>query len=101
MADIAEAVAFLDHARLEHRSSQTWSLFSGGDDSLATAVVTSHALGFRGCLHIDTGIGIPETQQFVIDTCRQQGWRQPAQRDSAGRRVGPLCQQCELYFADM
>lgn len=74
MADIAEAVAFLDHARLEHRSSQTWSLFSGGDDSLATAVVTSHALGFRGCLHIDTGIGIPETQQFVIDTCRQQGW---------------------------
>lgn len=69
-----EAVAFLDALAEEHAASAAWSMFSGGDDSLATAVVTSQVKGFRGCLHIDTGIGIPETQDFVIETCRAQGW---------------------------
>lgn len=72
--NVSAAVGLLDHAALDHRASGVWSLFSGGDDSLATAIVTSQAIGFRGCLHIDTGIGIPETQQFVIETCARQGW---------------------------
>ena len=71
---VAASVGLLDHASLDYRASGVWSLFSGGDDSLATALVTSQAIGFRGCLHIDTGIGIPETQQFVIETCARQGW---------------------------
>lgn len=70
----AEAVAFLDVTAAEHQASAVWSMFSGGDDSLATAIVTSRAAGFRGCLHIDTGIGIPETQEYVVEACRQQGW---------------------------
>lgn len=68
------AVNMLDSVAEEHRASGVWSLFSGGDDSLATAIVTSRAKSFRGCLHIDTGIGIPETQDFVIETCKRQGW---------------------------
>lgn len=71
---IQRARAVIELAHLQHRSSGVWSLISGGDDSLATALVTSEALGFRGCLHIDTGIGIPETQAFVEETCRRQGW---------------------------
>jgi 3'-phosphoadenosine 5'-phosphosulfate sulfotransferase (PAPS reductase)/FAD synthetase len=67
------AVAFLDAVAEEHQAG-VWSLFSGGDDSLSTAIVTSRAKHFRGCLHIDTGIGVPETQAFVRDTCRAQGW---------------------------
>lgn len=74
MPDVQAAVAVLDRAYTEHRASGVWALISGGDDSLATAIVTAQALGFRGCLHIDTGIGIPETQAFVVETCRQQGW---------------------------
>lgn len=70
----AEAVAFLDATTQQYHASGVWSLFSGGDDSLATAVVTSRAAAFRGCLHIDTGIGIEETRAFVIETCRMQGW---------------------------
>lgn len=70
----AEAVTFLDAVTAEHQASGVWSLFSGGDDSLATAVVTARAAKFAGCLHLDTGIGIPETQEFVIETCRQRGW---------------------------
>jgi 3'-phosphoadenosine 5'-phosphosulfate sulfotransferase (PAPS reductase)/FAD synthetase len=71
---VQEARAVLEHAYLFHRASGVWSMFSGGDDSLATAIVTSQALGFRGCVHLDTGIGIPETREFVQETCRAQGW---------------------------
>jgi 3'-phosphoadenosine 5'-phosphosulfate sulfotransferase (PAPS reductase)/FAD synthetase len=69
-----EATEFLNVLAAEHSASGVWSLFSGGDDSLATAIVTSRAASFRGCLHIDTGIGIPETQEYVIEACRAQGW---------------------------
>jgi 3'-phosphoadenosine 5'-phosphosulfate sulfotransferase (PAPS reductase)/FAD synthetase len=70
----AQAVATLDAAADEHHASAVWAMFSGGDDSLATAIVTARAAKFAGCLHIDTGIGIPETQAFVVETCRAQGW---------------------------
>lgn len=68
------AVECLNDAARDHGASGVWSLFSGGDDSLATAIVTSRADAFRGCLHIDTGIGIPDTQAFVVEACRAQGW---------------------------
>lgn len=68
-----EAVAFLD-AVTGHHVASAWAMFSGGDDSLAAAIVTARARTFRGCLHIDTGIGVPETQAFVVETCRAQGW---------------------------
>jgi 3'-phosphoadenosine 5'-phosphosulfate sulfotransferase (PAPS reductase)/FAD synthetase len=68
------AVDLLDAETERHDASGVWSLLSGGDDSLATALVTSQAKRFRGCLHIDTGIGIPETQDFVRETCARQGW---------------------------
>lgn len=71
---VRDATAFLDAVSAEYGASAVWSMFSGGDDSLATAIVTAQAKQFRGCLHLDTGIGIPETQAFVIETCRQQGW---------------------------
>jgi 3'-phosphoadenosine 5'-phosphosulfate sulfotransferase (PAPS reductase)/FAD synthetase len=69
----AEAVDFLD-ALTGHYAAGAWAMFSGGDDSLAAALVAARARTFRGCLHIDTGIGVPETQSFVIETCRAQGW---------------------------
>jgi len=69
-----QAVELLESVAAEHNASGIWALFSGGDDSLATALVTARTSRFRGCLHIDTGIGIPETQQFVRETCARQGW---------------------------
>lgn len=69
-----EAVAFLDATAETHGASGVWAMFSGGDDSLACALVTSRVSAFRGCLHIDTGIGIPDTQVFVRETCAHQGW---------------------------
>lgn len=88
------AVASLDTTAAEYRASSVWALFSGGDDSLATAIVTARAAQFRGCLHIDTGIGIPETQQFVVETCQAQGWPLKIYRASdCGQHYAELAMQ--------
>jgi len=68
------AIALLDSVADEHDAVGVYALFSGGDDSLANALLTSRAQRFRACVHLDTGIGIPETQEFVRETCRDQGW---------------------------
>jgi 3'-phosphoadenosine 5'-phosphosulfate sulfotransferase (PAPS reductase)/FAD synthetase len=66
----------MDRAIAEHRPAKVFGLLSGGHDSLT---VTHWAAGYLkdrldGIVHIDTGIGLPETQQFVVDTCKQFGW---------------------------
>jgi len=52
----------------------SYALFSGGHDSL----VSTHKAMAEGeadtVLHIDTGIGIPQTQAFVRETCDRHGW---------------------------
>lgn len=49
-------------------------LFSGGHDSLSANYVASLHPRFNGCLHVNTGIGIERTRQFVRDTCATRGW---------------------------
>jgi len=52
----------------------TYALFSGGHDSL----VSTHKAMSEGqaekVLHIDTGIAIPQAQEFVRETCDEHGW---------------------------
>lgn len=67
-------LATINEAVDEHRPAHVFGLFSGGHDSLtSTALAASHPL-FSGAVHINTGIGIEQTREFVRDTCRQQGW---------------------------
>jgi 3'-phosphoadenosine 5'-phosphosulfate sulfotransferase (PAPS reductase)/FAD synthetase len=49
-------------------------LFSGGHDSLCACHIASQHPNFSGVVHINTGIGIEETRQFVRDTCQREGW---------------------------
>lgn len=73
---LKQAGDILDRAIEQYKPVVIISLLSGGHDSLtATAFAVSH-LGDRltGVAHIDTGIGIPETQQFVVDICTQNNW---------------------------
>jgi 3'-phosphoadenosine 5'-phosphosulfate sulfotransferase (PAPS reductase)/FAD synthetase len=49
-------------------------LFSGGHDSLTATYIASKCDQFKCVLHINTGIGIEATRQFVRDTCDEQGW---------------------------
>jgi 3'-phosphoadenosine 5'-phosphosulfate sulfotransferase (PAPS reductase)/FAD synthetase len=70
----ADARAILDGAVELHRPSAIVGLFSGGHDSLCACHVASRHPLFAGCAHVNTGIGIERTRQFVRDTCRQFGW---------------------------
>lgn len=64
----------IDAAVAEYKLDGIMALFSGGHDSLTcTHVASKHPL-FKGVIHIDTGTGLPETRQFVEETCKREGW---------------------------
>ena len=66
----------IERAIAEHKPTAIFALFSGGHDSLVSTHFAANALGDRldAVVHIDTGIGIPETQDFVRETCTTYGW---------------------------
>lgn len=67
-------MSVLDAAVAEHNPSHVFGLFSGGHDSLcATALAAKHPR-FKAAVHINTGIGIEDTRDFVRETCKSQGW---------------------------
>jgi 3'-phosphoadenosine 5'-phosphosulfate sulfotransferase (PAPS reductase)/FAD synthetase len=61
----------------EHKPSHVFALFSGGHDSLTCTAFAAEALGDKldGVVHVDTGMGIPATREFVRNTCERFGWR--------------------------
>lgn len=71
---LTEAKAILDEAVELYRPSHIFGLFSGGHDSLCATHVACQHLFFRGAIHINTGIGVEETRQFVRKTCGTQRW---------------------------
>lgn len=52
----------------------TFALFSGGHDSLVSTHKAMESGAADAVAHIDTGIGIPQTQEFVEETCERHGW---------------------------
>lgn len=73
---LEEAGVILNSAINEYKPVKIFALFSGGHDSLTSTAVSYQVLGERldGIVHIDTGIGIPDTQKFVIDVCESESW---------------------------
>jgi 3'-phosphoadenosine 5'-phosphosulfate sulfotransferase (PAPS reductase)/FAD synthetase len=63
----------LQRAQQEYPPKKTFALFSGGYDSLS---VTHWAMnnGADAVVHVNTGIGIEETRQFVRETCQAYDW---------------------------
>jgi 3'-phosphoadenosine 5'-phosphosulfate sulfotransferase (PAPS reductase)/FAD synthetase len=58
----------------QETQTKHYALFSGGHDSL---VSTHHSMMNRDTdtvLHLNTGTGIPENQEYVEDTCEQFEW---------------------------
>ena len=56
------------------RIKSSFALLSGGDHSLVAthkAMVMGDA---REVVHIDTGIGVPECKEYVIELCKSEGW---------------------------
>jgi 3'-phosphoadenosine 5'-phosphosulfate sulfotransferase (PAPS reductase)/FAD synthetase len=72
--DISEELKIIDKAADFYNLDAIYPLFSGGSDSLcATYIAAKHPL-FKGFIHIDTGIGIPEVQDYVHETCDRFNW---------------------------
>lgn len=71
-----ESKRIMDEAINAYAPTKIFCLFSGGHDSQVAThyVMASYRHLSPEVVHIDTGIGIPETQQFVVDTCKKYGW---------------------------
>ncbi len=65
----------VDRAIEKYNPSHMFAMFSGGHDSYcATHLISQHPL-FTGVCHINTGIGIEQTRQFVRDRCKEHNWK--------------------------
>lgn len=71
---VRSAWRVLDEAIEAHGPIYVVALFSGGHDSLAVTHVTAMHPAFSLVVHINTGIGIKQTREFVRWTCEDQGW---------------------------
>ena len=67
-------LAVLDQAVAEHNPAKVFALFSGGHDSVTSTHLASQHASFSGVAHINTGIGIEETRDYVRDMCERFGW---------------------------
>jgi 3'-phosphoadenosine 5'-phosphosulfate sulfotransferase (PAPS reductase)/FAD synthetase len=55
-------------------SLSEYALFSGGHDSLVATHIASQSPNFGGVIHLNTGVGIEETREFVHKVCSDYGW---------------------------
>src|SRR4029077_14780455 len=58
----------------KYKPRAVFGLFSGGHDSLTCTHIASLVPAFTAAAHINTGIGVDETRDFVRDTWRDRGW---------------------------
>lgn len=47
---------------------------SGGGDSIAACIVASVSPGFQSMFHINTGVGLQATEDYVAMVCKARGW---------------------------
>ena len=52
---------------------EVYALISGGNDSMAMLGIAMESSKFRGAIHINTGVGVEATREYVRDTCRAIG----------------------------
>lgn len=74
MEMIDTALSRLDAAIQQHNPIAVFGLFSGGHDSFSACYVASLHQKFHSVVHINTGIGVPATRQYVVDTCIARAW---------------------------
>lgn len=66
----------ISRAIAEYAPKRIFGLFSGGDDSLTATHAARRLLGsaMDAVVHINTGIGLPETRAFVDTACDALDW---------------------------
>jgi 3'-phosphoadenosine 5'-phosphosulfate sulfotransferase (PAPS reductase)/FAD synthetase len=69
-----EALGVIGEAIDIYKPSKIFGMFSGGHDSLCAVHVASQFKLFAGACHINTGIGVEETREYVRRTAKDRGW---------------------------
>ena len=82
---ISLAIARIDSAVQQFKPVAVFGLFSGGHDSVTATKIASLHGSFTSAVHINTGIGIKRTRQYVRETAAQQNW--PLKEYSAADNV--------------
>ena len=72
--EINRAMNVINRAMAEWHPVALYGLFSGGHDSLTSTAIAAQHPRFTSAVHINTGIGIEATREFVHETCKEQGW---------------------------
>lgn len=52
-----------------------FGLFSGGHDSFSATYIASQHPAFTAAVHINTGIGVAATREYVHETCATRRWK--------------------------
>lgn len=71
---IQTALARISAAIERTKPIAVFGLFSGGHDSVTATTVASLHPKFTSAVHINTGIGVARTRQYVRETCALKGW---------------------------
>lgn len=71
---VQEAKNIYNRALEEHDPRVEYAMFSGGNDSIVSTWFMMEECNADAVLHLDTGIGIPETQEYIEDVCDRLGW---------------------------
>lgn len=69
-----EALARIDAAVQAHKPVAVFGLFSGGHDSVTATNIAAMHSQFTAAVHINTGIGVERTRQYVRETASARGW---------------------------
>lgn len=69
------ALERIDAAVRELKPIAVFGLFSGGHDSFSATYCASLHPSFTAAVHINTGIGVKATRDYVRETCRNRGWK--------------------------
>jgi len=64
----------IEQALAEYEPACLLALFSGGHDSVTSTHLAAQQPTFRAVVHVNTGIGVEDTREYVRQVCRDQGW---------------------------
>lgn len=71
---IEQALSRLSAAIEKHKPIAVFGLFSGGHDSFCASYIASLHPAFTSVVHINTGVGIPGTRDYVYKTAQSREW---------------------------
>jgi 3'-phosphoadenosine 5'-phosphosulfate sulfotransferase (PAPS reductase)/FAD synthetase len=72
---IANALSLIEQGVGTYNPKMVVGLMSGGNDSIPACYIASLHPRFSGILHINTGIGVEQTREFVRELCADRGWK--------------------------